>query len=105
MLKWFYRWLDNKLSDSRYADDEAIPSHPISGRNRISKTATVRESGELSSEAIQFRMFKASGGWAIEFRQYDNRTDRYDTNLYVVNDEEELGKHISQIITMEALKR
>ena len=107
MLKWFYKWLDNKLSDSRYIDDEAIPSHPhaISGRNRISKTATVRESGELSSEAIQFRMFKASGGWAIEFRQYDNRTDRYDTNLYVVNDEEELGKHISQIITMEALKR
>jgi hypothetical protein len=28
-----------------------------------------------------------------------------DTTLYVVNDEEELGKHISQIITMEALKR
>ena len=105
MLKWFYKWLDNKLSDSRYTDDESIPSHPISGRNRIRKTATVRESDELSSEAIQFRMFKASGGWAIEFRQYDNRTDRYDTNLYVVNDEEELGKHISQIITMEALKR
>lgn len=105
MLKWFYKWLDNKLSDSRYTDDESITSHPISGRNRVRKTATVRESDELSSEAIQFRMFKASGGWAIEFRQYDNRTDRYDTNLYVVNDEEELGKHISQIITMEALKR
>ena len=105
MLKWFYKWLDNKLSDSRYTDDESIQPHPISGRNRIRKTATVRESDELSSEAIQFRMFKASGGWAIEFRQYDNRTDRYDTNLYVVNDEEELGKHISQIITMEALKR
>lgn len=104
MLKWFYRWLDNKISDSRYEDSEAIPSH-LSGRNRIRKTATVRESDELSSEAIQFRMYKALGGWAIEFRQYDNRTDRYDTNLYVVNDEEELGKHISQIITMEALKR
>jgi hypothetical protein len=50
-------------------------------------------------------MFKASGGWAIEFRQYDHKNDRVDTNLYVVNDEEELGKHVSQIITMEALKR
>ena len=50
-------------------------------------------------------MFKANGGWAIEFRQYDHKSDRVDTALYVVNNEEELGKHISQIITMEALKR
>ena len=50
-------------------------------------------------------MFKANGGWAIEFRQYDNKNDRVDTSLYVVNNEEELGRHISQIITMEALKR
>ena len=35
----------------------------------------------------------------------DNRNDRMDTSLYVVNGEEELGNHISRIITMEALKR
>ncbi len=108
MLKWFYKWLDNKLSDSRYVDhdDGAIPS-PIRGGGNKSRrlSATVRESEELSSEPIQFRMYKAAGGWAIEFRQYDNKTDRMNTSLYVVNGEEELGKHVSQIITMEALKR
>jgi hypothetical protein len=50
-------------------------------------------------------MYKAAGGWAIEFKHYDNRNDRMDTSLYVVNGEEELGNHISRIITMEALKR
>ena len=106
MLKWFYKWLDNKLSDSRYVDEDAVPtaSNAIRGGGKT-RRLSVRESEELSSEPIQFRMYKAAGGWAIEFRQYDNKTDRMNTSLYVVNGEEELGKHVSQIITMEALKR
>ena len=106
MLKWFYKWLDNKLSDSRYTDEDAVPtaSNAIRGGGKT-RRLSVRESEELSSEPIQFRMYKAAGGWAIEFRQYDNKTDRMNTSLYVVNGEEELGKHVSQIITMEALKR
>lgn len=106
MLKWFYKWLDNKLSDSRYADEnEAIPSPMRGGGKSRRISATVRESDDFASEPIQFKMYKAAGGWAIEFKHYDNRNDRMDTSLYVVNGEEELGNHISKIITMEALKR
>ena len=106
-MKWFYKWLASKIDDSKYAEpDEAMPMNTISsGKHTKSRSISVRENDDLSSEPITFKMFKASGGWAIEFRHYDNRNDRVDTNLYVVNDEEELGKHISQIITMEALKR
>lgn len=106
-MKWFYKWLASKIDDTKYSEpDEAINVNTISsGRSKSRKIASVRESDDLSSEPITFKMYKASGGWAIEFRQYDNRNDRVDTSLYVVNDEEELGKHISQIITMEALKR
>jgi len=107
MMKWFYRWLGSKIQHSSY-EDEPQPAGITIGSNkvpRLRKGMGVRESDELNSEPITFKMFKASGGWAIEFRQYDSRNDRVDTNLYVVNDEQELGKHISQIITMEALKR
>jgi len=108
MIKWFYRWLGNKINQANSVE-EAEPSGLIIGNtNRpkpVRRSVAVRESDDLSTEPITFKMFKASGGWAIEFRQYDNRNDRVDTNLYVVNDEQELGKHISQIITMEALKR
>jgi hypothetical protein len=104
MLKWFYRWLDNKIQDSRYSDEnEAVPMNSVQSKRR--RIASVRESDELSTEPIQFKMYKAAGGWAIEFRQYDNRNDRMDTSLYVINGEEELGNHISRIITMEALRR
>jgi len=106
MIKWFYRWLGNKISNANQFEDGAIPSPGLAlNSSKRRKISTVRESDDLSTEPITFKMFKASGGWAIEFRQYDSRNDRVETNLYVVNDEEELGKHISQIITMEALKR
>lgn len=106
MIKWFYRWLGSKIQDSQYAEDPPQQLAAIgTNKVRLRKSATVRESDDLSSEPIQFRMFKASGGWAIEFKQYDYKNDKMDTSLYVVTNEEELGKHISQIITMEALKR
>lgn len=106
MIQWFYRWLGNKINQANSMDTEVEPSVNLIGRpSKARRIQTVRESDDLSTEPIQFKMFKASGGWAIEFRQYDNRNDRVDTSLYVVNDEQELGKHISQIITMEALKR
>jgi hypothetical protein len=106
-MKWFYKWLDNRIQNSRYCEEDAAdtPMNSIQGSKRRRGLVSVRESDDLASEPIQFKMYKAAGGWAIEFRQYDHKNDRVDTSLYVVNNEEELGKHISQIITMEALKR
>jgi hypothetical protein len=107
-MKWFYKWLASKIDDTKYSEpneDITIGSLNSTKSRASRKIASVRDNEDLSTEPITFKMFKASGGWAIEFRQYDNRNDRIDTSLYVVNDEEELGKHISQIITMEALKR
>jgi hypothetical protein len=101
MLRWFYRYLGNKINQAyiREQDIEANVAVPISKASRL------RESDDIATEPIQFKMYKASGGWAIEFRQYDRRHDKVDTSLYVVNDEMELGNSVSKIITMEALKR
>jgi hypothetical protein len=101
-MKWFFKWLSSKIDDTKSSE----PNEAISlGRPKPHRISKARESDDLNTEPITFKMFKASGGWAIEFRQYDSRNDRVETSLYVVNDEEELGRHISQIITMEALKR
>lgn len=106
-MKWFYKWLASKIDDTKYSEPEEAPGMNLisAGRPKSRRIEVARESDSLNTEPITFKMFKASGGWAIEFRKYDNKNDRVDTSLYVVNDEEELGKHISQIITMEALKR
>ncbi len=110
-MKWFDKWFAKKVKQawenaSQENDSDPIPTglgiNMATARVRATK---VRDGDHFSSDPIQFKMYKASGGWAIEFRYYDSKTDRVDNSLYVVNSEEELGKHISQIITMEALKR
>ena len=103
-MQWFYKWLGDKISNSQ-TENYGVESASVS-LGKSSRTARVRgESDDLASDPIQFKMFKASGGWAIEFRQYDHKNDRINTSLYVVNGEQELGEHVSKIITMEALKR
>lgn len=108
MLNWFYRWLGNRINHANSIEVEPdSPGLLIGGNNkvrRVRQTIAVRED-TIETEPITFKMYKASGGWAIEFRQYDPKNDRVDNSLYVVSSEDELGKHISQIITMEALKR
>jgi hypothetical protein len=106
-MKWFYKWFGKKINQSMNDDGlvEAESSSPNLITAKQSRHMRVRESDDIASEPIQFKMYKASGGWAIEFRHYDRKNDRVDSNLYVVNDEQELGDHISKIITMEALKR
>lgn len=119
MLKYFFQWLGTKIKNAESdAGEEESPyvTHGKVSNAKVSRHAkyAVNTSMELSggpdreslvTEPVTFKMFKASGGWAIEFRRYDYKNDRQDTSLYVVSDDEELGKHISQIITMEALKR
>ena len=75
MLKWFYRYLGRKINHVQREDDscEAYPS----------KLSSVRERDDIASEPITFKMFKAKGGWAIEFRQYDRKSDRSETSLQV----------------------
>ena len=105
-MKWFDKWFAKKCQQ---AWDDARSEPESTGLGLLTakqaRTNRVRESDDISSEPIQFKMFKATGGWAVEFKQYDRKRDSVETSLYVVNDEQELGNHISKIITMEALKR
>lgn len=108
-MKWFDKWFAKKVkqawddaSQEKYESESVGIGLMNAPRVRATKA---REGDTFSSEPIQFKMYKASGGWAIEFRHYDSNMDRLTTSLYVVNGEEELGNNISQIITMEALKR
>lgn len=54
--------------------------------------------------AIQFTVYTANGGRVIETRRYDRKTDRHSNNLYVITGEQDFGREIDKIITMEALR-
>lgn len=62
------------------------------------------EADRLSTEGIRLQIYKASGGYVIETRYYDRRSDRHDNKMYVVNDDKDLGEELGKIITMESLR-
>jgi hypothetical protein len=62
------------------------------------------ESAQLESTGMRFNLYKASGGFVIETRHYDERNDRNINKMYVINEDKDLGAELGKIITMESLR-
>ncbi len=58
----------------------------------------------INSDGMRFNLYKASGGFVIETRMYDDRTDRHTNKLHIITDDQDLGEQIGKIITMESLR-
>ena len=58
----------------------------------------------INSSGMNFTVFNASGGYIIEYRKYDTKLDRNTNTLHIINPDEDLGKRIGQIITLEILR-
>lgn len=65
----------------------------------------VGNAGPLQSNpTLQFKVYSAVGGKIVEFVKYDPRTDRRETAMYIVTNEQDFGERIAKIATMETLK-
>jgi hypothetical protein len=53
---------------------------------------------------MRLQIYKASGGFVVETRQYDRRTDRHNNTMHVVTEEQDLGQALGKIVMMEALR-
>lgn len=100
-MKWFDRWFANKCKqaweggDSRYSDVAVS----VKGSNRIVST-----SDGLRSDGIRMTMYNANGGYVLEFEKYDRLVDRMDRDLYVIQDDGDLGGHIARAVSMHLLR-
>lgn len=59
----------------------------------------------LSSEGMRLQIYRASGGYVVETRNYDSHKDRHHHTMHVITDEQDLGDSLGKIVMMEALKR
>ncbi len=101
-MKWFDRWFAKKCKqawegvDGRYSDGVAIS---VKGSNRVVST-----SDGLRSDGIRMTMYTANGGYVLEFEKYDRLVDRMDRDLYVIQDDGDLGGHIARAVSMHLLR-
>ena len=92
-MGWFKKTIKNWLND----ETELYPAKQTN--------MSVQDSYSIESQGINFNIHKASGGFIVETRNYDIKTDRRDKKLYVITEDVDLGVEIGKIITMECLRR
>jgi hypothetical protein len=62
------------------------------------------EPASLDSNGMRLQIYKASGGFVVETRRYDERTDRHDNTMHVITESEDLGERLGKIVMIEALR-
>ena len=106
-IGFFKRWMLKSVKEA--IDAERRNEVNVVGASDIISTRGLKVGRQESSidqpeRAIQFTVYTANGGRVIETRRYDRKTDRHSNNLYVITGEQDFGREIDKIITMEALR-
>jgi hypothetical protein len=92
------KFLKNKINNWLNSDNDC-KLRPIGSVNEI-EGSSIRD----ESRSIQFRVYSASGGKVVETMRYDKVKDRHITGLHIITEDQDLGKQLEKIITMEYLR-
>ena len=90
----FRRWLRNWI----YNFDSDTPKQSLGSR------VDAVDNGPDHDKCLNFRVWFANGGKVIQTNKYDRLKDRSTTSMYVITEEQELGRELDKIITMESLR-
>ena len=93
-MTWLKRKLRNWLEEEIELERDCLVS-----------SSSVSTSSEFThrQNPIHFRIYDARGGKVLEVYRYDRKTDRENSSLYIVNNDENLGEEIHKIIFLEQL--
>lgn len=99
-MKWFNNWFRKKCeeawNESRNEKDSinmTTPKHLVSRGH------------ELSNRGMNFTLHSGVGGYAVEIRSYNKKTDIHDVVLHIISSDKDLGQSLTQIMTYELLKQ
>jgi hypothetical protein len=56
------------------------------------------------ASSVRFEIHQAAGGRVVQTRRYDERKDQNFESLYIITLDQDFGREIDKIITMEALR-
>ncbi len=102
LARWFLKKLMEGAEWERRQNREN-DSISISASNQLRGGSVGPVSIDQPERALQFTVYVANGGRVVETRRYDKKTDRSANGLYVITNDQDFGKEIDKIITMEAL--
>jgi len=92
-------WLRRKMHNFIFPQDEIQMTS-----NKVSRNGIAVEGDSLGTDPMRLSIYRANGGTVVETRTYDRHKDRNQTQLHIVSHDEDLGRSLAKIITMESLR-
>jgi hypothetical protein len=92
------RWFIGKLKN-------ALRNYDESEFSITSENLFVNDDNRIKSNGLDFTLYNAHGGWVLEYRSYDRKTDTQNNQIYIIKDGDDYGNQISKILTIELLRR
>jgi len=95
-MQFIIRWLNKKFNRSLKDADVAVYATPTIGGSP--------KTSNLNSFGMNFTVYKANGGFIVEYHQYDRHRDRGEHKLHIVTEDKDLGEELGKIISFETLR-
>ena len=94
-------WFRQKLHNFIFPQDsnEVVETKTHRGRALISRGS------QLDNRGMNFTIHMANGGYVLEYSTYNEKTDRHDNALHIINSDTDLGQGIAHVITLEMLRK
>lgn len=102
--RWLYKIADEALDYKKQS--KAYNEVSVDRAIKLATLNPIHEDGPTLSrdKAIRFNVYVAQGGRIVEVTRYDKLKDRHVEGLYVITGDQDFGREIDKILTMEALK-
>ena len=110
-MKWFDKWF-YKQAKKAWENKDQYEEHGnyVEEMKRTIKMGTASIAGLQKSAVegdnrISFELSSAVGGKILNVRHYDPRSDRHESQTYVIPTGEDIGERVAKIINLEMFKQ
>lgn len=113
-MKWFDNWFRKKCIEAWNSDSESDEANIKEREHRPRRGISIgsrpnspfdHSGSNLDSTGMRFHLYKAVGGHILETHVYDRREDTTEHTLYMISDDGDFAKQVSEAILMEAMKQ
>lgn len=102
-MKWFDKWFAKKCQQAWEAARPDSTPDVLASSGAI-KAARLTTASEDWSNGLNITVNNANGGRIVQFRSYNNKTDRTNTTVYVIPESEDFNKELGKLITLESMR-
>lgn len=89
-------WLRKKFKNFLYPDDD---SELVPSRLSVTSNDDIQEDNTL-----RFTVTPARGGIIVSVRNYNRKRDTSENTVHVIHDDEDVAKHVSEIVSLSLLR-